>query len=75
MNYLSTRRQIEGALPTAAEMLRLKNEIHALRILALADIELVETGVAPLPWTHKNLEKSDFDGNLTTALYLRKLFR
>ena len=44
MNYLSTRRQIEGALPTAAELVQLKSEVHALRILTLADIELVETG-------------------------------
>ena len=44
MNHLSTRRQIEGALPTAAELVRLKSEVHALRILTLADIELVETG-------------------------------
>ena len=43
MNYLSTRREIEGALPTVAEMLRLKNEVDALRILTLADIELAET--------------------------------
>ena len=44
MNYISTRREIEGALPTVAEMLRLKNEIEALRILTLAEIELIETG-------------------------------
>ena len=44
MNYISTRRQIEGALPTVAEMLRLKNEIDALRILTLAEIEVIETG-------------------------------
>ena len=44
MNYLSIRREIEGALPTVAEMLRLKHEVDALRILTLADIELLETG-------------------------------
>ena len=44
MTYLSTRRQIEGALPTVAEMLRLENEADALRILSLANIELDETG-------------------------------
>ena len=44
MNYLSTRREIEGALPTGAEMLRIKHEVDALRILTLAAIELVETG-------------------------------
>ena len=43
MNHLSTRRQIEGTLPTVAEMLRLKGEVDALRILTLADIELTET--------------------------------
>ena len=44
MNLLSTRRQIEGALPTVAEMLRLKDEIDALRILTLADVELDQVG-------------------------------
>lgn len=44
MNYLSTRRQVLGALPTVAEMLRLKGEVDAFRMLTLADIELTETG-------------------------------
>ena len=44
MYYLSTRRQIEGALPTVAEMLRLKDELDALKILNLAEMELVKTG-------------------------------
>lgn len=44
MNYISTRREIEGALPTVAEMLRLKQELDALRVLTLADIEFAETG-------------------------------
>ena len=44
MSGLSTRRQIEGALPTVEEMLRLKHEADALRILSVAEIDLVETG-------------------------------
>ena len=43
MSNLSTRRQIEGVLPTVAEMLRLKNEIDALRTLTIADIEIINT--------------------------------
>ena len=35
MTPLSTRRQIEGTLPTVAEMLRLKNEVDALRVFNL----------------------------------------
>ena len=42
MRNLSIRREIEGTLPTVAELLRYKNESDALRILQLADIELVE---------------------------------
>ena len=41
---LSTRRQIEGTLPTVAEMLRLKNEVDALRVLTLAEVELDQVG-------------------------------
>jgi len=41
---LSTRRQIEGTLPTVAEMLRLKNEMDALRVLTLAEVNLNQTG-------------------------------
>ena len=44
MYYLSTRREIEGALPTVAELLRLKGEAEALKVLTLADIELVKAG-------------------------------
>ena len=44
MSYLSTRREIEGALPTAAEMLRLKQEFDSLSVLTLADIEFAQTG-------------------------------
>lgn len=43
---LSTRRQIEGALPTVVEMLRLKGEVDALRVLTLGEV---------------NLEKVDYD--------------
>ena len=43
MSNLSTRRQIEGALPTAVEMLRHKHEVDALRILSVAEIDLVQT--------------------------------
>ena len=42
MRNLSIRREIEGTLPTVAELLRHKNESDALRILQLADIELIE---------------------------------
>ena len=41
---LSTRRQIEGALPTVIEMLRLKDEVDALRVLAMAEVELDQVG-------------------------------
>ena len=44
MSNLSTRRQIEGALLTVVEMLRYKHEIDALRILNVAEIDLVKTG-------------------------------
>ncbi len=44
MRYLSTRREIEGALPTVAELLRRKEEADALRVLSQAEIELLETG-------------------------------
>lgn len=43
MRYLSVRREIEGALPTVAELLRRKGEKDALRILTQADIEILET--------------------------------
>lgn len=41
MSPLSTRRQIESALLTVAEMLRHKDELNALRILNLAEVDLV----------------------------------
>ena len=44
MTPLSTRRQIEGTLPTVAEMLRLKNEVDALRVLTLAEVDLDQVG-------------------------------
>src|SRR5688572_29862672 len=44
MRYLSVRREIEGPLPTVAELLRKKNEAESLRILSQSDIEIVETG-------------------------------
>ena len=44
MIFLSTRRQLEGMLPTVAEMLRLKGEAEALKILSVGDVELIETG-------------------------------
>ncbi len=42
MTPLSTRRHIESALSTVAEMLRLKNEVKALRVMTLAEVELDE---------------------------------
>ncbi len=44
MTPLSTRRYIEGALPTVAEMLRLKKEVDALRVLTLAEVDLDHVG-------------------------------
>ena len=44
MRYLSVRREIEGALPSVAELLRHKDEDDAFRVLTQADIEIVETG-------------------------------
>lgn len=40
MRYLSTRRQIEGALPTVVDLLRARGEKAALRVLTLAEIDL-----------------------------------
>ncbi|WP_414833029.1 abortive infection family protein [Afifella sp. YEN Y35] len=44
MRYLSIRREIEGALPTVAELLRQKDENEALRVVTQAEIEIAETG-------------------------------
>ena len=44
MTPLSTRRHIEGTFPTVAEMLRLKNEADALRVLTLAEVDLDRVG-------------------------------
>lgn len=44
MRYLSIRREIEGSLPTVAELLRQKGEDDALRALSQADIEIDEVG-------------------------------
>ncbi len=44
MKYMSIRREIEGALPTVAELLRHKNEVDALRLMTQSDIELLKTG-------------------------------
>ena len=44
MRYLSIRREIEGALPTVAELLRRKDENEAFRAMTQAQIELAETG-------------------------------
>lgn len=44
MRYLSIRREIEGSLPTVAELLRQKGESDALRALSQADIEIAEVG-------------------------------
>ena len=44
MRYLSTRRQIEGALPTVVELLRAKGENDALRVITQAEIDLQQTG-------------------------------
>ena len=41
---MSIRREIEGALPTVAELLRHKNEVDALRLMTQSDIELLKTG-------------------------------
>lgn len=43
MRYLSTRRQIEGALPTVVDLLRARGEKAALRVLTLAEIDLQHT--------------------------------
>ncbi|TYC68303.1 hypothetical protein FMN63_11515 [Stappia sp. BW2] len=43
MRYLSIRREIEGALPTVAELLRQKDEKDALLVIMQAEIELAET--------------------------------
>lgn len=44
MRYVSTRREIEGALPTVVELLRHRGEEDALRALSQAEIELLQTG-------------------------------
>ncbi len=44
MRYLSIRREIEGSLPTVAELLRQKGEQDALRAMSQADIEITEVG-------------------------------
>lgn len=44
MRYLSIRREIDGSLPTVAELLRQKGEQDALRALSRADIEIAEVG-------------------------------
>jgi hypothetical protein len=44
MRYVSIRREIEGCLPTLAELLRQKGENDALRALSQADIEIAEVG-------------------------------
>ena len=44
MRYLSIRREIEGSLPTVAELLRQKGEHDALRTMSQADIEIDEIG-------------------------------
>lgn len=44
MRYLSIRREIEGSLPTVAELLRQKGEDDALRAMSQADIEIAEVG-------------------------------
>nr|WP_309503698.1 hypothetical protein [uncultured Roseovarius sp.] len=44
MRYLSIRREIEGSLPTVAELLRQKGEHDALRVMSQADIEIAEVG-------------------------------
>ena len=44
MRYLSIRREIEGSLPTVAELLRQKGEGDALRAMSQADIEIAEAG-------------------------------
>lgn len=44
MRYLSIRREIEGSLPTVAELLRQRGENDALRALSQADIEIAEVG-------------------------------
>lgn len=43
MRYLSTSRQIEGALPTVADLLRARGEKAALGVLTLAEIDLQHT--------------------------------
>ncbi|MCG6113171.1 MAG: abortive infection family protein [Paracoccus sp.] len=43
MRYLSTRRQIEGALPTVVDLLRARGEKAALHVLTLAEIDLQHT--------------------------------
>ena len=43
MATISIRRRIEAALPTAAELLRLRGHLAALRILNEAEIELSQT--------------------------------
>lgn len=44
MRYLSIRREIEGSLPTVAELLRQKGEDDSLRAISQADIEIAEVG-------------------------------
>ena len=43
MRYVSPRREIEAALPTVVDMLRLRGEEDALSVLTQAEIELEET--------------------------------
>lgn len=44
MRYISVRREIEGALPTVMDLLRLRNEKDALQVMRQAEIDLQETG-------------------------------
>ena len=44
MRYLSVRREIEGSLPTVAELLRQKGEDDAFRVMNQADIEIAQVG-------------------------------
>jgi len=44
MRYLSVRREIEGSLPTVAELLRQKNQVAALKAITQAEIEIEEVG-------------------------------
>lgn len=44
MRYLSIRREIEGSLPTVAELLRQKGKKDAPRAMSQANIEITEVG-------------------------------